>query len=98
MGFLLFFPNSFPDIYSHYTIAVVRQGPTSDRTAFSKRLWRLLDPSSRLTGGPLPRALLAPMPDEARLRQARRLTARSPGPAYLALEDQVEGADADDPI
>ena len=43
----------------------------------SKRLWRPLDPSSCLTGGPLTRALLALMPDEARRRQVRKLTARS---------------------
>ena len=51
------------------SVAVVRQGNTSDRTAFAKRLWRLgqLTPTS---------AVLMLLPDEVRLRQARRLAAR----------------------
>ena len=60
------------------TLAVVRQGNTSDRTAFGKRLWRLgqLPPTS---------AVLMLLPDEVRLRQARQAgggVARSgvPGP------------------
>ena len=46
----------------------------------------------------LPRALLALMPDEVRLRQARRLLARYPGPVFLALEGEVANSEADDRI
>ena len=48
------------------TIAIVRQGPTSDRTAFSKRMWRLRE-------GPRPSAVLVLASDEVRLRHARRV-------------------------
>ncbi|MDE2938024.1 MAG: helix-turn-helix domain-containing protein [Chloroflexota bacterium] len=60
------------------SVAVVRQGNSSDRTAFAKRLWRLgqLPPTS---------AVLMLLPDEVRLRQARRLAAALPGPVFLAL-------------
>ena len=47
------------------TIAVVRHGPTAGRTSFSKRLWRL-------SSGPETGVVLALMPDEVRLRDARR--------------------------
>ena len=69
------------------TLAVVRQGSTSDRTAFGKRLWRLgqLTPTS---------AVLMLLPDEVRLRQARRLAAALPGPVFLALEGEVASAGA----
>ena len=63
------------------TVGVIRQGPTVDRTSFSDRTRRLSDPERSR-----PRVLLALMPDEARLRQARRTLARYPGPVYLALE------------
>ena len=68
-------------------IAVVRQGSTADRTAFSKRLWRLgqLTPAS---------AVLMLLPDEVRLRQARRLAAALPGPVFLALESDAACAGA----
>ena len=61
------------------TIAIVRQGPTSERTAFSERLWRLLDES-------LPSALLVVVPDAVRLRRASRLLVRARMPVFLALE------------
>ena len=69
------------------TLAVVRQGSTSDRTAFGKRLWRLgqLTPAS---------AVLMLLPDEVRLRQARRLAANLPGPVFLALEGDAASAGA----
>ena len=73
------------------TVGVIRQGPTADRTAFSDRIRRLMDPQQSR-----PRALLALMPDQARLRQARRLLASYPGPVYLALEKDVPGMLADD--
>ncbi len=75
------------------TIGIIRQGATTDRTAFADRVRWLPD-----TQQVLPRALLALMPDEVRLRQARRLLARYPGPVFLALEREVAGADADDRI
>ena len=61
------------------TIGVLRQGTTSDRTGFSKRVWRLLE-------GPLPDALLVLFPDEMRLRHARGLLRRSTVQVWLALE------------
>ena len=69
------------------SVAVVRQGNTSDRTAFAKRLWRLgqLPPTS---------AVLMLLPDEVRLRQARRLAAALPGPVFLALESDAASAGA----
>ena len=75
------------------TVGVIRQGPTADRTAFSDRVRRLLDPEQ-----PRPRALLALMPDEARLRQARRLLAPYPGPVYLALERDTARLLAEDKV
>ncbi len=69
------------------TLAVVRRGNTSDRTAFGKRLWRLgqLTPTS---------AVLLLAPDEVRLRQARRLATALPGPVFLALESDAAFAGA----
>ena len=68
-------------------IAVVRQGPATDRTGFSKRLWRLRE-------GTQPAATLLLMPDEARLRHARRLLAGAPSIAYVALERDAASAGA----
>ena len=45
-----------------------------------------------------PRALLALMPDEARLHQARQLLDRYPGPAYLSLERDAGSLLADDRV
>ena len=73
------------------TVAIVRQGLTSDRTGFSKRLWRL-------TQGPRPGAVLMLMPDEVRLRYARRLLAHTSVPALLAPEREAAAAAPDDPV
>ena len=73
------------------TVAVVRQGLTADRTAFSKRLWRLRE-KFRTS------AVLILAPDEARLRHARRLMAGAPSIAFLALERDVASAGANTPI
>ncbi len=73
------------------TVGIVRQGLTTDRMGFSKRLWRL-------TGGPLPGAVLMLMPDEVRLRYARRLLSRTRVPALLALEREAAAAAPDDPV
>ena len=75
------------------TIAIIRQGATTDRTAFADRVRWLPN-----TQQALPRALLSLMPDELRLRQARRLLARYPGPVFLALERDVANAETDDRI
>ncbi|MXY35184.1 MAG: hypothetical protein F4052_02135 [Dehalococcoidia bacterium] len=64
------------------TLAVVRQGLTSDRTGFGKRIWRLRE-------GPQPAAALLLMPDEVRLRHARGLLAGAPFISFLALERDV---------
>ena len=61
-------------------IGIVRQGPAADRTAFGKRLWRLWQEEAR------PGAVLLLVPDEARLRQARRLLDAAPFVGFLALE------------
>ena len=70
-----------------HVIAVVRQGPTADRTGFSKRLWRLRE-------GERPAAVLMLMPDETRLRHARRLLAGTPFISYLSLESEAASAGA----
>ena len=73
------------------TVAVVRQGLTADRTAFSKRLWRLRERFR-------PSAVLMLMPDEIRLRHARRLAAGSPSLTFLALESDAATAGAGTPV
>ena len=75
------------------TVGVIRQGPAADRTSLSDRVRRLLDPEQSR-----PRALLALMPDEARLRQARRLLARYPGPGYPIIERDAARLLADDKV
>ena len=69
------------------SVAVVRQGNTADRTAFAKRLWRLgqLPPTS---------AVLILLPDEVRIRQARRLATSLPTAVFLALESDAASAGA----
>ena len=61
------------------TVGIVRQGRTADRTGVAKRLWRLRE-------GPRPGGVLLLMPDEVRLRHARRRLADAPLAAFLALE------------
>ena len=75
------------------TLSIIRWGRTADRAAFADRIGRLTD-HERLN----PRALLALLPDEPRLRQARRLLARYPGPVHLALEADAARAWAGDGI
>ena len=72
------------------TVAVVRQGLTSDRTSFSKRLWRLREDVSH------PSAVLILAPDEVRLRHARRLSTGTP--TLLALERDAALCGTGDPI
>ena len=61
------------------TLGILRLGHTADRTGFAKRVWRL-------AGGPRPGLALFLVPDEVRLRHARRLLARAAVPALLAVE------------
>ncbi|MYC38949.1 MAG: helix-turn-helix domain-containing protein [Chloroflexi bacterium] len=61
------------------TLGILREGHTTDRTGFAKRVWRLGQ-------GPLPGVVLVLVPDEVRLRHARSLLARTPVAALLALE------------
>ena len=72
------------------TIGVVRRGVTADETSFNKRLWRLLG-----TDRPVPGALLLLLPDDVRLRRARKRMARDSLPVFLSLEKDVTQADAD---
>ena len=77
-------------------LAIVRQGPTAERAAFAKRLWRLAQ-------GPRPGAVLVMVPDEVRLRQAVVLlrearTPTAPVPSFFALERHVAAAGSGDPI
>ena len=67
------------------TLAIVRQGLTSDRTGFGKRIWRLRE-------GPQPAAALLLMPDEVRLRHARGLLRGAGFISFLALERGVAAA------
>ena len=73
------------------TIGIVRQGHTTDRTGFAKRLWRL-------RVGPYPSGVLLLFPDGVRLRHARRLLATAPFPALLALERDVVGSGPEQPV
>ena len=75
------------------TVGVIRQGATTDRTAFADRVNWLVN-----THRHLPRCLLALFPDETRLLQARRPLSRYPGPVYLAQEQGVAHAVADDAL
>ena len=72
-------------------LGVLRQGITSDRTGFSKRLWRLRE-------GPLPGAALMLVPDQVRLRHARRVLEGSPVSALLALERDAAWAGPAEPV
>lgn len=67
------------------TLAIVRCGRTADRTAFARRIGRLRD-------GPVFSAALLVMPDEVRLRQARRLAASLPFDCFLAQESHAATA------
>ena len=69
------------------TIGIVRQGDAADRTAFGKRLFRLGQEVR-------PGAVLLLVPDEIRLRQARRLLDAAPFVGFLALEEDAAKAGA----
>ena len=73
------------------TLAVVRLGNALDRTAVAKRL-------SRLCRGPQPGGFLVVVPDETRLRQARRLLRGAHAPAALATERDAAWASPSDRV
>ena len=73
------------------TIGIVRQGAAADRTAFGKRLWRLGQDAR-------PGAVLLLLPDEIRLRQARRLLDAAPFVAFLALEEDAVKPGINSPV
>ena len=73
------------------TVGVVRQGLTADRTGFAKRIWRLRE-------GPPPGGVVLLLPDETRLRHARRLLAAVPFPALLSLERDAAWCGPDSPV
>ena len=65
-------------------IGVLRQGATTDKTGFSKRIWRLLDSDIKDLN-----ALLVIVPNEMRMRHTRRLLRNTLVPVFLALEKYV---------
>ncbi len=73
------------------TVGIVRQGHTSDRSVFSRRLWRMRQQ-------PLPGVVLTLVADDVRLRHARRSLMGAPAPYYLALERDALAASPDDPV
>ena len=72
-------------------VGVVRQGHTSDRTGFARRLWRL---------GEMPRmsGILVLAPDEMRLRHSMKLLAGAPMVSLVALERDAAGAGPGDQV
>ena len=72
-------------------IGIVRLGRMSDRTSFAKRM-------QRLNEGPLPGAVVLLVPDDIRLRHARRSLSRPRVPTFIALESDAVSTDADEPI
>ena len=72
-------------------IAVVRQGHTSDRTGFSKRLWRLREVAR-------PDGIILLAPDATRLRHSRRILEGNPTPSFLSVEAEAALAGVEDPV
>ncbi len=73
------------------SVGIIRRGVTAERTAFAKRIRRLWE-------GEQPSVLLLLVPDETRLRQARRLLQRAPNFCVLALESDAAAAGEGDSI
>ncbi|MXW25527.1 MAG: hypothetical protein F4Z77_04405 [Dehalococcoidia bacterium] len=69
------------------TLALVRQGPATERTAFAKRLWRLRE-------GPRFGAFLLLAPDAVRLRGLARRMRAAKAITFLALERDAAAAGA----
>ena len=72
-------------------IGIVRQGQTTDRTGFSKRLWRLIQ-------GAQPGCILVLAPDEVRLRHSRGRLSGTRTETLFALEREAAAASPDDPV
>ena len=72
------------------TVGMVRQGRAADRTALSRRLWKLRE-------GPLPGTTLILASDEVRLRHARGKAPRTVN-ALLALEQDAALTAPEDPV
>ena len=72
------------------TIGVIRQGATSDRTSFAKRVWR-----EERTEVFVPSLLLYIVPDDMRFQQTRDLLTRLSQPAVVALEKEAVLSSAD---
>ena len=72
-------------------LRIVRIGRSADRTSTAKRLWRLAETA----GGS---AALVVVSDDFRARHTRRLLARSPAVAFVALEEHAAHASADEPV
>lgn len=64
------------------TLGILRQGATSERTGFSRRIWRLLE-------GRVPGGLLVIIPDAVTQRHSARLLQRAPGLVLMALKEHV---------
>ena len=64
------------------TVGIVRQGLTSDRSGFGKRLWRMREE-------PMPGVVLMLMADDVRLRHARRRLSATGLPALFAIEREA---------
>ena len=64
------------------TVGILRQGATTDRTGFSKRVWRLQE-------GPLSGPVLVLAPDPVRLRHTSTIMSRVSDLAFVALEEQA---------
>ncbi len=73
------------------SLAVVRWGPTLDRTAFTVRIGRLRD-------GPAYSGALLLVPDEVRFRQARRLLRSTQLACFIALERDAARESGESPI
>ncbi len=66
------------------TIGILRQGSTTEKTGFSKRIWRLLERDIQGLD-----ALMVIVPDMMRMRHTRGLLRRTLVPVFLALEKDV---------
>ncbi len=64
------------------TVGILRQGATSDKTGFSKRVWRLQE-------GPLVGSVLVLAPDPVRLRHTLALMSRVTQLSFVALEENA---------
>ena len=74
------------------TIGLVRQGATSNRSAFAKRLWRLIGEPAAWPQSGLPHTFLVLVSDPVRLHYVRRLLRDAPVRANLATEEEAAGA------